>query len=313
MQSFQKYNSLESFKKVKVGDTPATQTSTNNFLLQEKTLNRDSLATLNPVLPVPQLLQAQLLNCINMQLLQQARQMKSLSLLSNLLAQKNQTNTKVDSITHSTEIKIKDEPVDQHLSDKEDDSTTMTMEEKHSTGFSLHNVESEKHEEELKSQKITRSDFSSTHPTKSQQDQEIDVKCEEESIPQPQGEITEPALFAVTKVFPDWDLIKILDYCYRGKKVEDPVPRNLRHKDQKKEEVEDKPSGEPEGDYLTEEEVTLLVATLCDKLKELLGFSNLNQDKVLKILEKNGMDIKRTISLIKKNVNFYKKYFQPCE
>ena len=63
-------------------------------------------------------------------------------------------------------------------------------------------------------------------------------------------------------------------------------------------------------EFLSEREVERIVEEMSSKVKEIFQFENVNRDKIIKILDKNGMDVKKTVSLVKKNLNFYKKYFQ---
>jgi len=117
-------------------------------------------------------------------------------------------------------------------------------------------------------------------------------------------------LFVLTKRFPNWDLIRILDYCCRGKKLDEPNARSLRSRETKSENEEKEIGASNEEEYLSQDEVERTVGEMSDKIREIFGFNEVNKDKVMKILDKNGMDVKRTVSLVKKNLNFYKKYFQ---
>lgn len=70
-------------------------------------------------------------------------------------------------------------------------------------------------------------------------------------------------------------------------------------------------SKEPkEEEWLTEEEVNEAMAQFTEEAKKIIKLEQLNQDKVYKILDKNGFEVKKALCLVKKNVTFYIKYFK---
>lgn len=125
--------------------------------------------------------------------------------------------------------------------------------------------------------------------------------------------VEEPALFVLTKEFPDWDLQKIVEFIDSGKTKADLQVRNLRTKEEmeaKKSQKNQKKTQETEEEWLTEEQVQEAMEEFTEEAQKIIKLDQLNQDKVYKILDKNGFEVKKALCLVKKNVNFYIKYFK---
>lgn len=125
--------------------------------------------------------------------------------------------------------------------------------------------------------------------------------------------VEEPALFVLTKEFPDWDLQKIVEFVDSGKTKADLQVRNLRTKEEmqaKKKEKTQKKKVEENEEWLSEEEVALAIEQFTEEAMKIIKLDDLNQDKVYKILEKNGFEVRKALCLVKKNVTFYIKYFK---
>jgi hypothetical protein len=241
-------------------------------------------------------LDIQFMNNLNIQF---KRRQEMQLICKNMLIRQALSNAAQANLLRKAEIptNVKEERDNSTSGDKEDASTTFPHDDKSSPVISHSEVEYGKSEVGI-------------HSPSNFQDEAGSVK--DEFPTRDISQVDEPALCCVTKLHPDWDLLRILDFYCRGKVIEEPKNRTLRSKLPKAED-DAEPGKEIEGDFISEDEVISLMKDLNKKLESFLGFANLDQDKVYKILDKNGMDIKKTMSLIKKNSKFYKKYFQAEE
>jgi hypothetical protein len=238
-------------------------------------------------------LDIQLMNNLNIQLM---RRQEMQLMCQNMLLRQALSNAAQANLLRKTEIptNVKEERDNSTCGDKEDASTTFPHDDKSSPVISHSEIEYGKSEVGI-------------HSPSNFHDETGSVK--DEFPTRDISPVEEPALFCVTKLHPDWDLLRILDFYCRGKVVEEPKNRTLRSK-LSKAECDAEPGKETESDFISDDELVSMMRDLNQKLEIFLGFANLDQDKVYKILDKNGMDIKKTMSLIKKNSKFYKKYFQ---
>mmetsp|Transcript_39061 Transcript_39061/g.34747 ORF Transcript_39061/g.34747 Transcript_39061/m.34747 type:complete len:88 (-) Transcript_39061:2932-3195(-) len=78
----------------------------------------------------------------------------------------------------------------------------------------------------------------------------------------------------------------------------------------KKSQKNQKKTQETEEEWLTEEQVQEAMEEFTEEAQKIIKLDQLNQDKVYKILDKNGFEVKKALCLVKKNVNFYIKYFK---
>lgn len=253
----------------------------------------DYVTSNRPQQPSRAFLDIQFMNTLNLQL--RRRQEMQLICQNMLIRQALNSSAKSNFIKKVENlVNVKEEVEPTTSCDKEDASTTFPNDEKFSPVVSQSDVE------------IGKSDIG-IHSPLNIQDETISVK--EEFLTREISPVEEPALCCVTKLHPDWDLIRILDFYCRGKVIEEPKNRTLRSKLPRSSNEDQEDKGQEE-EFISEDELGSLMRDLNQKLEEFLGFSNLDQEKVYKILDKNGMDIKKTMSLIKKNAKFYKKYFQ---
>lgn len=147
---------------------------------------------------------------------------------------------------------------------------------------------------------------------------EVDHKnsfSDEEDLhsPQPKSqpcEIEPPALFVLTKEFPDWDLGKIAEFINDGKTKDDIVSRDLRStKKETEKPVVEKKTPKEEDEELSEGEVKEMIEEFTMKLREIFNYKDINQEKVYATLCKNNFEMRKVVTLVKKNVSFYRKYF----
>ena len=123
-----------------------------------------------------------------------------------------------------------------------------------------------------------------------------------------------PALAEITGLFPDWDLVQIVEYAHLGKKPLQKEQRNTRASkttqkaNEKQREKENRACINE--DFYSEREIDSMLKTMVEKLKKYLGFEDIDMQKLYKTLEKHGMDVKRSVVLIKKNLPFYRTYFK---
>jgi hypothetical protein len=119
-----------------------------------------------------------------------------------------------------------------------------------------------------------------------------------------------PALTVLTKEFPDWDLGKIAEFLNEGKTKDDLVHRDLRNQKNESEKKETKKEKvENDEDFISEEEVGQMIVEFNRKLKEIFKCSDINQEKVYATLAKNNFEMRKAVTLVKKNTSFYRKYF----
>jgi len=123
-------------------------------------------------------------------------------------------------------------------------------------------------------------------------------------------EIEPPALTVLTKEFPDWDLGKIVEFVGLGRGRNDLVKRPLRGaEDYAYEELFVQKPEEDESENLSEEQKEELFEEYIKRLTELLGYSNLDREKVRKILTRKKYNLHKALIFVRKNLSFYKKYF----
>jgi len=138
-----------------------------------------------------------------------------------------------------------------------------------------------------------------------------DGMTEESGIVKSSAPIVDPpALTVLTKEFPDWDLGKIAEFLNDGKTKDDLVHRELRNnKNESEKQVTKKEKAEEEEEYVSEEEVHQMMNEFNKKLKEIFKCSEINQEKVYATLCKNNFELRKAVTLVKKNTSFYRKYF----
>lgn len=119
-----------------------------------------------------------------------------------------------------------------------------------------------------------------------------------------------PALTVLTKEFPDWDLGKIAEFLNDGKTKDDLVHRDLRNNKNESEKIEiKKEKMDEEEEFVSDEEVNQMMNEFNRKLREIFKCSEINQEKVYATLCKNNFELRKAVTLVKKNTAFYRKYF----
>lgn len=119
-----------------------------------------------------------------------------------------------------------------------------------------------------------------------------------------------PALTMLTKEFPDWDLGKIVEFVELGRGKNDLVKRPLRGaEDYEYEELYLQKEEEDESQNLTEEQKEEIYEEYLKKLKGLLGYNELDLEKVRKILVRKKYNLHKALIFVRKNLSFYKKFF----
>ncbi len=132
----------------------------------------------------------------------------------------------------------------------------------------------------------------------------------EDLVPNESITIEPPALTALTKEFPDWDLGKIVEFVELGRGRNDLVKRPLRGaEDYAYEELFLQKEEEDESQYLSEEDKEERYQEYIKNLKGLLGYNELDLEKVNKILIRKKYNLHKALIFVRKNLSFYKKFF----